>query len=42
MARLVQRYEAIESRDHREWQEREALATTCKHGVAVGLSQAAV
>ncbi|KAL2205874.1 cytochrome P450 [Sarocladium strictum] len=39
MATIAQRYAKIESRDDRDWQEREALAITCKHGVAVGLVQ---
>ncbi|KAK0388097.1 hypothetical protein NLU13_4341 [Sarocladium strictum] len=40
MARMVQRFATIESRDDREWQEREALAITCRHGVSVSLTRA--
>ncbi|KAH8179107.1 cytochrome p450 domain-containing protein [Sarocladium implicatum] len=40
ISRLVQRFAMIESRDDREWQEKEALAITCKYGASVGLVRA--
>lgn len=40
IARLVQAFEAIDSRDSREWMELSALATTCKNGVHVSIQRA--
>lgn len=39
MARMVQKFEGLESRDEREWIELYALAMTCKNGVNVGLKK---
>lgn len=37
VARLVQKFDRMESCDEREWMELSALATTCKNGVLVRL-----
>ena len=40
VARMVQRFESIESQDERAWTELFALATTCRYGAKVKLNWA--
>ncbi len=40
VARLLQEFVTIESRDESEWEELSALAMTCKNGVRVSLQPA--